>query len=383
MERVKNQQLYEEALIQARDHVLEVLENSRELKEGFFPAPAAEGGIYRKHPNDECWTEGFYSGILSLAHEAKPSPMLRQLIEKHVDSFEERLKHKWVLDHHDIGFLYSLSCVAAYKTLGLKKAKETALEAARWLIHRYTPEGKFIQAWGPMKAPESYRLIIDAYMNIPLLFWAHEQTGEKEFYEVASNHAYTALQVVLREDYGTHHTYYFDTKTHKPLRGETAQGYRDDSSWARGQAWGIYGFMLAYAYTKDPVFVDVFVKVTDYFIEHLPADYIPYWDLAFSDGAQEPRDSSSAAIAICGILEGAKQLPSLAQTERYLEIAHKMMESLVNNYTPKSIQESEGLLLHGVYSIPHNQGVDESNIWGDYFYMEALVRLTQNWNPYW
>lgn len=379
----KNQQMYEHALDKARDHVLHYLNTDAQLYEGLFPSASCEKGRYIKHENKECWTEGFYTGIVSLCYEVKSEEVLKKIITRHVDSFETRLGNKWVLDHHDIGFLYSLSCVAAYKILGLQKAKDIAIEAARWLLHRYTDEGKFLQAWGPMKQAESYRLIIDAYMNIPLLFWAYEQTGEQKFYEVASNHAYTALEVVLRDDYSTHHTFYFDIKTHKPLRGETAQGHRDDSAWARGQAWGIYGFILAYAYTKDKVFLEVFMNVTDYYIEHLPKDDIPYWDLAFGEHDQEPRDSSSAAIAVCGILEGIKHLSSIRKKEEYMEVVHAIMTELIENYTPKDFEESEGLLLHGVYSIPHQQGVDESNLWGDYFYMEALIRLSRDWNRYW
>lgn len=348
-----------------------------------FPSAASKDNFYVKHENNQCWTEGFYTGMIILSYEYGSTSKLKDKIIEHVASFKKRLAEKAVLDHHDIGFLYSLSCVAAYKVLGDEEAKLIALKAADWLLTRYCPKGKFIQAWGNMEDKSNYRLIIDCYMNIPLLFWAYEVTGDEKYKEVAYSHALTALDVVIRDDSSTHHTYFFNKETYTPLKGVTAQGYSDESAWARGQAWGIYGFPLVYSYTKDIRFMEAFYKVTNYFINRLPDDQIPYWDLIFTDGDNQPKDSSSASIAVCGILEAIPYIEDKTISTIYQGAADGMMRSLISNYVPQTLEESDGLLYHAVYSLRHDNGVDECNIWGDYFYMEALTRMTKQWNKYW
>ena len=177
-------------------------------------------------------------------------------------------------------------------------------------------------------------------------------------------------------------------ETGEPDHGATCQGYRDGSAWARGQAWGIYGSALAYRYTKREEYVDVFKNVTQYYLEHLPKDMVPYWDLEFGEGSTEPRDSSSASIAACGLLEMSKYLNE-EDAAYYTKLAKQMMKSVVDHYAVKDSKESNGLVLHSTYSnhSPYNTcnhyGVDECNSWGDYFYMEALTRMTKEWNQYW
>ena len=166
--------------------------------------------------------------------------------------------------------------------------------------------------------------------------------------------------------------------------GRTQQGYSDDSCWARGQAWGIYGFTLSYLYTGDQSFLATAKRVADYFIEHLPADHVAYWDLIFGEGSTEERDSSASAIAACGLLELARQLP-LSDPKRavYEEAAVTMLTSLKDHYTTKELPSSNGILLHGVYDKKSDKGVDECMIWGDYYYLEALTRLSIPWYRYW
>mgnify|MGYP003373424114 CR=1 FL=1 len=173
------------------------------------------------------------------------------------------------------------------------------------------------------------------------------------------------MKTVIREDYSTWHTFFFDMETGEPDHGATCQGYRDGSAWARGQAWGIYGCALAYKYTGRKEYIDIFKKVSDYFLRHLPEDMIPYWDLEFTSG-DEPRDSSSASIAACGMLEMAKYLEKEdAEVDRKLAGLH-------STYSKKP-----------PYNTCNPYGVDECNLWGDYFYMEALTRLLKDWKLYW
>lgn len=352
-----------------------------------FQNAYSEDGFYKPIENDY-WTTGFWTGEVWLAYEHCKDERIKEAGLIQVDSFLNRIDKKIEVDHHDMGFLYSPSCVAAYKLVGSEKAKEAAIKAADQLITRFHPVGEFIQAWGTMDEADNYRLIIDCLLNLPLLYWATEETKDEKYREIAEKHIHTAIKNVIREDYSTWHTFYFNMETGEPDHGATCQGYRDGSAWARGQAWGIYGSALAYRYTKREEYVEVFKNVTQYYLEHLPKDMVPYWDLEFGEGSTEPRDSSSASIAACGMLEMSKYLNE-EDAAYYTELAKQMMKSVVDHYAVKDSKESNGLVLHSTYSnhSPYNTcnhyGVDECNSWGDYFYMEALTRMTKEWNQYW
>ena len=362
-----------------------------------FPKAYSEGNFYKPTDNVD-WTTGFWTGEIWLAYEyvtehpeefeEGTEKRLKDAADIQMESFLYRIDHKIEVDHHDMGFLYSPSCVAGYKLTGSAIGKEAAIKAADQLLTRYHPIGEFLQAWGPMDAPENYRLIIDCLNNLPLLYWASSVTGDEKYREIAQKHIHTAVSNLIREDYSTWHTFFFDMKTGKPDHGATCQGYRDGSAWARGQAWGVYGLATAYKYTKEEKYIGLFKKVTEYFLLHLPKDLVPYWDLEFTDGDDQPRDSSSASIAACGMLEMSRYLDE-KDAAYYRELAGKIINSVYENYAVKSSEESNGLVLHSTYSnhSPYNTcnhyGVDECNIWGDYFYMEAMTRLLKDWNQYW
>lgn len=358
-----------------------------------FQKAYSENGFYQPIENNY-WTTGFWTGEIWLAYEwardnnDEYTEKLKDAALVQVDSFFDRIDKKIEVDHHDMGFLYSPSCVSAYKLTGSEKAKRAAIMAADQLITRYHPVGEFIQAWGPMDEPENYRLIIDCLLNLPLLYWASEETGDVKYKDIAEKHIHTAVKNVIREDFSTWHTFFFDMKTGEPDHGATCQGYRDGSAWARGQAWGIYGMALAYKYTKRKEYIDIFKGVTEYFMKHLPKDMVPFWDLEFTDGDDQPRDSSSGSIAACGMLEMIKNMTE-EEGEVYRKYAMQIMKSLYDNYAVRDMNKSNGLVLHSTYSnhSPYNTcnhyGVDECNSWGDYFYMEALMRLYKNWELYW
>lgn len=358
-----------------------------------FQKAYSENGFYQPIDNND-WTTGFWTGEIWLAYEYEKerdgdlAKRLREAGEIQIESFLHRIDHKIEVDHHDMGFLYSPSCVAGYKLIGSKKGREAAIKAADQLITRYHPVGEFIQAWGPMDAPENYRLIIDCLLNLPLLYWASEETGDKKYRDIAEKHIHTAIANVIREDYSTWHTFFFDMKTGAPDHGATCQGYRDGSAWARGQAWGIYGCALAYKYTHREEYIDIFKKVAQYYLDHLPKDMVPFWDLEFTDGDDQPRDSSSASIAACGMLEMIKSM-NAADAAVYRKYAGQMIKSLYDRYAVWDEKISNGLVLHSTYSnhSPYNTcnhyGVDECNSWGDYFYLEALTRLHKDWELYW
>ncbi|MBF0775909.1 glucuronyl hydrolase [Streptococcus azizii] len=348
-----------------------------------FPTPATVDNTYPKMDNTE-WTNGFWTGELWLGYEFLGDEKIKALAKQHTRSFLERVVNRVELDHHDLGFLYSPSCVADYKLTGSQEALEASLQAADKLMERYQAKGGFIQAWGELGKAEDYRLIIDCLLNIQLLFFAYQQTGDRKYYDSAVKHFYASANTVIRDDASTFHTFYFDPETGQPLKGVTRQGYSDDSSWARGQAWGIYGIPLTYRIIKDPACLDLFKGVTHHFLNRLPEDRVSYWDLIFNDGSGQARDSSATAIAVCGIHEMLKYLPEVDKDKEVYKYAmHTMLRSLMEDYANKDVKPGGPLLLHGVYSWHSGKGVDEGNIWGDYYYLEALLRFYKDWELYW
>lgn len=376
-------ELTKEELTKAFEECLKQIDLNMEYFKDKFPYSATKQNKYPIIENIE-WTDGFWTGMLWLAYEYTKDEKYRELAEKNVDSFLHRVENRIELDHHDLGFLYSLSCVSAYKITGSEKAKRAALLAADKLMERWQEKGEFLQAWGPKDSPEHYRFIIDCMLNIPLLYWASQMTNDPKYEAVAKKHFETSCKYVIRDDASAFHTFYMDPLTGEPSHGATRQGYNDDSSWARGQAWGIYGIPLNIRYTGQTEYIDLYKGMTNYFLNRLPQDNVCYWDLIFNDGSGQSKDSSAAAAAVCGMLEAD---PFLADNDPDKVVYHKacanILRSLMNNYTSTEHEPGNPILYHGVYSWHSGKGVDEGNIWGDYYYMEAIYRQLKQWNSYW
>ncbi|MDQ7877052.1 glycoside hydrolase family 88 protein [Microbacterium sp. QXD-8] len=343
----------------------------------------AEGGI--PVGGNRGWTTSFRTGMLWLAWEFTGDAAYRDAALVDAADFERRVRAEEDLDTHDLGFLYTLSTVAAWRLVDDEDARQASLLAADHLMRRFLEPAGIIQAWGDLSDPaQRGRTIIDSLMNMPLLTWAHEQTGEGRFADAVARHTAQLREHILREDDSTFHTFYWDAETGEPLRGATEQGAFDESCWARGQAWGIYGFAMNYAVTGDERLLDASRRCTEYFLRHLPADEVPFWDLVYTDGSDAPRDSSAAAIAVCGLLELAKVETDAARAAEWTARAHAMLASLIANYTPATPEDSDALILHSVYDLPKGNGVDEGTLWGDYFYLEALMRVARpTWRKYW
>ena len=375
--------LTREEVTAAMDRVADQVRCNMEYLGTRFPSSATRNQTYGVIDNIE-WTDGFWTGLLWLCYEYTGDDAFKNLALKNVDSFLNRVEKRIELDHHDLGFLYSLSCVAGYKLTGSAEGRKAGLLAADKLMERFQEKGGFIQAWGELGARDNYRLIIDCLLNIPLLHWAFLETGNPVYRNAAVRHYEAACNNVIRDDASAYHTFYFDPETGEPLKGVTRQGYSDDSAWARGQAWGIYGIPLNYRYVKDDSAFNLFKGMTNYFLNRLPEDEVCYWDLIFTDGSNQSRDSSAAAIGVCGIHEMLKYLPEVESDKNtYRHAMHCILRSLMECYTAPEIKPGNPVLLHGVYSWHSGKGVDEGNIWGDYYYMEALIRFYKDWNLYW
>lgn len=375
--------LTREEVTAAMDRVVDQVRCNMEYFGTRFPSSATKNQTYGIIDNIE-WTDGFWTGLLWLCHEYTGEDAFKELALKNVGSFLNRVEKRIELDHHDLGFLYSLSCVAGFKLTGSEEGRRAGLLAADKLMERFQEKGGFIQAWGELGARDNYRLIIDCLLNIPLLHWASLETGNPVYRNAALRHYEAACNNVIRDDASAYHTFYFDPETGEPLRGVTRQGYSDDSAWARGQAWGIYGIPLNYRYAKDDSAFNLFKGMTNYFLNRLPEDEVCYWDLIFTDGSKQSRDSSAAAIGVCGIHEMLKYLPEVEpDKDTYRHAMHCILRSLMERYTAPETKAGNPVLLHGVYSWHSGKGVDEGNIWGDYYYMEALMRFYKDWNLYW
>lgn len=358
-----------------------ISENMENFSDG-FPAPSSEKLIYPKWENYE-WTPGFWTGLLWLAYEVTDDQKYCECLKRLLPTFTERLDVNETLDTHDIGFIYTLSAYPAYQLFQNEEYKEVTIRAAKRLMERYNKTVGVIQAWGDSKnADQQGRIIIDSLLNMPLLYEVSDLTGDSLYRNAALSHAAQAEKYLVREDNSTYHTYYFDVLTGRPKFGKTAQGKNDESAWARGQAWSVYGFALNYRHSKKASFLQTAIRCADYCLDVLPEDLIPFWDLSIRSG-EEPRDSSAAAILACGLLELAEYLPASEEKKyRYIQKAYDLTMALSEFYTTEG-DDSNGILKHGTYSVPHKAGIDECCIWGDYFYTEALVRMLKVWNPYW
>jgi unsaturated chondroitin disaccharide hydrolase len=328
------------------------------------------------------WTTGFWSGLLWLGYELTGQRDYRIAATVLTENFAQRLSAGVDLEHHDLGFLYMLSSVAADRTLHLPGARDTGLGAAERLLRRFLPGAGILQAWGRLDDPQQRgRVIIDCLMNLPLLHWASKVSGEARFRAAALIHLARTRDHLVRADGSTCHTFYFDAETGSPLREVTHQGLSDTSCWARGQAWALYGFALNHRHAPDLGLLDVSMRVADYFLAHLPPDLIALWDLSLAHDSGEPRDSSACAIAACGLLDLAEQLHAGALKQHYAQAAERLVHAL-SQHCAAAAPDAGGLLLHGTYHRLANLGVDECTLWGDYYYLEALARLHYGWQSY-
>lgn len=353
--------------------VTEKLRRNAHLYQNRFPH-VSRNYNYKAEEN-RYWTASFHPGMMYLAYDLTKEKDFLQYAGEYLDSFEKRLDQK-VSITHDLGFLYSLSCVAYYKLTGNERAGRIAERAAEMLAERYHKGGKYIQAWGEFGLGNPYvRIIIDTMLNLPLLYWSDRE----EHHEIAEAHARTSAAYLIRDDFTSYHTFWMDPHSGRAIRGATHQGFRDESTWARGQAWSVYGFALSYAKTKKEDFLKTAVSCADVFINHLPADFIPYWDFNFNDNIPDIKDTSAASIFLCGLLELCKWVkPETAS--KYEEIIKRMFFSLYIKYfdhDPNNI----GVLKGGMYH--RDGGACEFTSWGDYFFFEALVRRQKDWQMYW
>ena len=331
------------------------------------------------------WTSGFWTGLLWLAHQQTGERAYRERAMALIPSFAARLDARGSgTDTHDLGFLYTLSCNAAWTQTGSFEARTLAMRAADLLAARYWKGGRVIQAWGRLDEPaERGRIIIDSTMNMPLLFSIDGDGDRSAYREIAVNHFDQCARLLVRPDGSTYHTCFVDTDTGKRLYAKTQQGRSNESCWSRGQAWGIYGFALAYRHTGADRFRETSRQLARYFLDHLPDDGMCYWDLELGDDGRRERDTSAGAIAASGLFELSGLLAAGDPDRRAFHDAATALLGILTSRYLNNDPDEDGILRGGVCHQPLGQGVNECCLWGDYFYVEALARQNETWSSFW
>jgi alpha-L-fucosidase len=317
------------------------------------------------------WTSGFFLGELWFLYEATGKKQWRDQAEKFTANIE---KEKFNGGTHDMGFKIYCSFGTGYKLTKDAHYKDVIIQSAKTLSTRFNPKVGCIRSWDHNKDKWDYPVIIDNMMNLELLFAATKLTGDSSFYKIAVSHANTTMKNHYRPDYSSYHVVDYDTATGQVRKKNTAQGYADESAWARGQAWGLYGYTMCYRETKNKAYLNQAEHIAAFILNHpnLPKDLVPYWDFNAPNIPDEPRDASAAAVMASALYELSLYSKN---GDYYRKTAGKIMESLTNYYRAP-IGEAKGfILLHSTGSKPANSEVDVPLSYADYYYLEALLRM--------
>ncbi|MFB9054221.1 glycoside hydrolase family 88 protein [Formosa undariae] len=337
----------------------------------FFPRTLTKSGNL-KLVSKRDWTSGFYPGVLWYMYRLTEKDQWKEKAELYTSLLESE---KFNDSNHDLGFKMMPSFGLGYEMTKNESYKKVLVQSARTLITRFNAKVGSIRSWDHNTDKWEFPVIIDNLMNLELLFWASKETGDPVFYNIAVTHAKTTMKNHFRNDYSSYHVVGYNPETGEVISKNTHQGYADESSWARGQAWALYGYTMIYRETKDPVFLKQAEHVANYIlnIEKLPEDFVPLWDFDLKDFNSEPRDASASAVIASALLE----LSTFTETEEevYIDVANKIITSLSSKKYFSEIGTNKGFLLkHSTGSKPKDSEIDVPLIYADYYYLEALSR---------
>ena len=344
--------------------------------------------------NIHWWTAGFFPGTLWYLSEFTGDAALKDSARVWTEKMEPI---KTFTGNHDIGFMMYCSYGNAYRLTGNEAYKDILIQSARSLSTRFSPVTGSIKSWDSWRSWNDgtvfkFPVIVDNMMNLELLFFASRMTGDDSFKKIAVSHADKAMKNQVRKDGSCFHLTLYDPETGKFIKGETSQGYSDNSAWSRGQGWAIYGFTVVYRETKDPRFLATAQKVADYYVDNpnLPTDKIAWWDFnAFQPGfvpgkrshtakfVSNYRDASAAAVTASALLELCTYTKG-EKAKKYMETAKQILTSLSGpQYRAKLGTNGNFLLMHSVGAIPHNSEVDVPLVYADYYFLEALLKYNR------
>jgi len=316
------------------------------------------------------WTSGFFPGVLWYLDEYYKTDQWRTEARAFTTPIE---KEKDNATTHDMGFKVFCSVGSAFRLTGNMHDKEVIVAAAKTLSTRFNPKTGVILSWDHSRDKWVNPVIIDNMMNLELLFEATKLTGDSSFYKIAVSHANTTMKNHFRSDFSSYHVIDYDPNTGAVLKKNTHQGYSHESAWARGQAWGLYGYTMCYRYTKNPIYLKQAENIAKFIFDHpnMPKDLVPYWDFNAPQIPNEPRDASAAAVIASGLYELSKYS---IQGDDYYQKANQILKRLSTAYVAPIGTAKGFILLHSTGSKPSNTEVDEPLSYADYYYLEALLR---------
>ena len=350
---------------------IEVIEAS-----GKFMNPVTlktDGSVYYCGPAD--WRSGFFPGSVWYLYELSGDTALLPLAQKYTWAIEEAKNLTW---HHDIGFIINCSFGNGLRLTADPSYKDVMVQAAKSLSTRFREAPQVIQSWNVDRGWQSERgwecpVIIDNMMNLELLFWAARESGDSTFYKIAVTHADTTMKNHFRPDYSSFHVVDYDTLSGKVLGRQTHQGYADSSAWARGQAWGLYGYTVCYRETKDPKYLAQAENIAGLIFsnKNMPEDLIPYWDYDAPGIPDEPRDVSAATVAASALYELST---FSADSVKYRAWADRIIDTLSANYLVLPGTMHGFLLRSSTGHKPGGTEIDVPIVYADYYFLEALLR---------
>jgi len=337
----------------------------------FYPMYTHKGCWKHDLPAWTHWCDGFLPGMMWIfcrraAAGSADAAFWRAQAERYSRPLEPRQYDREV---HDLGFIF-MSSYYRWHQLEPDAAREAVLvQAGRTMALRFKEKGQYLRSFVAENS-----LFIDIMMNVGIIFYAAERTGDAHLYDVALRHSLTSRRYLVRGDGSTAHEGLFDLETGEFLRQSTHQGWRGDSCWSRGLSWALYGFGTVYGYTRDPRFLKTAEACADFYLSRTPADGVPPWDYDAPEDSRGLVDSSAAAIAACGLLQLAGLLEDPIKGALYAAAARHILVTLCANYVARQEPDWEGILKGGVYHIHKGLGVNESVMWGEHFLVEALDR---------
>ena len=345
----------------------ESLKNQPELLPRSF---SAEGKSINS--NSSWWCSGFFPGILWYLYENNHSAVLMDYARNYTARIE---KEKYNTGTHDLGFMLYCSFGNGYRLTGDTAYRSIMLTGAESLASRFNPVIGCIQSWGSNQKWQ-FPVIIDNMMNLEFLFWASKVSGDPKYRDICISHADVTIKNHFRPDYSSYHVVSYDPVSGQPEVKNTHQGFSDESAWARGQAWGFYGFVVMYRETKDRKYLEQAKHIAGFILNHpnMPEDKIPYWDFNAPDIPNTLRDASAGAIIASGLIELSGYVDA-ALSKTYLEVAETQLRTLSSpEYLAEKGANGNFILKHGVGHLPGKSEMDVPLTYADYYYVEALMR---------
>ncbi len=357
-----------ETLASALDFAARQVRRLADTNPGYYPIYTSDGKWKHEGPVWTHWCDGFLPGMMWIFHRRTVDGAEKSFwMDKAIEYSRPLETRQFDKDTHDLGFIFLSTYYRWYMITREPRLNDVLVQAGRTMAARFKDKGQYLCSFVSEDS-----LFIDIMMNVGIIFYAARETNDRRLRDIAMRHVLTTRRYLVRGDGSTAHEGIFDLDTGEFLKKATHQGYRADSCWSRGLSWAMYGFGISYEYTRDPRFLDTAQDCADYFLTHTNSDGIPPWDFQAPPENRKLVDTSAAAIAASALLRLCRMLPDPVKGFYYWSCALHILKTLCEKYTAVNDPDWEGILKGGVYHMQKDLGVNESVMWGDYFFCEAL-----------